>query len=495
MLRFHKPLILGAAVLLALGGCRDQSTDELHVMVIADRAPTIANPSDGPLGPAQQILMLNVAQGLVRFDARGQIEPGLAERWNVSDDGLSYVFRLSPGNWPDGRLIQARDVARMLTRTLRPASRNEAKDTLGAIEEVVAMTDRVIEIRLSAPRPNLLQLLAQPEFGLTREGLGTGPFQPLERTGAKGAIALVRTERTIDGPDKRDVIDLVVAPAQRAIAAFVGGKVDLVLGGTFDELPMARQANIARSALRFDPVAGLFGLVPARRGGPLADKQLRSLLNRSVDREALVSALAVPGLVPRATLLQAGLEGLAPPAPPGWTAAPLGERRAGLAEEARTLTDADQAGADQPLTLAIELPAGPGGRILFNRLATDWGAIGIRLMRAEKNIPADLRLIDAVAPSASPAWFVRSFRCSLRPICSTEADEMMDSARAATVAEQRAAFFREASRLLEEETLFLPLAAPIRWSLVGPRIQGFAENIVARHPWTGLNDGLRREGQ
>ena len=38
------------------------------------------------------------------------------------------------------------------------------------------MTDRVIEIRLLAPRPNLLQLLAQPEFGLLRDGEGSGPF-------------------------------------------------------------------------------------------------------------------------------------------------------------------------------------------------------------------------------------------------------------------------------------------------------------------------------
>ena len=504
MLRLYKPLILVAAAMLALAGCRDQSTDAIDVMVIADKAPTIADPSDGPLDPAQQLLMLNVAQGLVRFDARGQIEPGLAERWNVSDDGLSYVFRLTPGNWPDGRSIQARDVARMLTRTLRRASRNEAKDTLGAIEEVVAMTDRVIEIRLSAPRPNLLQLLAQPQFGLTREGLGTGPFQPIERTAAEGAVSLVRTERTDDGPDKRDAVDLVAAPAQRAIAAFVGGKADLVLGGTFDDLPLVPRANIARSALRFDPVAGLFGLVPARRGGPLADEQLRGLLNRSIDRDALVAALAVPGLGPRATLLQAGLEGLAPPTPPAWTAVPLAERRRPLANEARTVGDADEAGADraeteagtdQPVTLAIDLPSGPGGRILFDRLAADWGTIGIRLVRAQKGVPADLKLIDAVAPSSSPAWFVRSFRCGLRPICSTEADEMMDSARAATVAEQRAAFFREASRLLEEENLFLPLAAPVRWSLVGPRIQGFAENVVARHPLTSLNVVLRREGQ
>ncbi len=476
--------------LLALGGCRDGTNDTLDVMVIADKAPAIADPSDGPLTAAQRVLMSSVAQGLVRFDARGQIEPGLAERWNVSDDGLSYVFRLSSGNWPDGRPIQARDIARLLTRTLRGASRNTAKDSLGAIEEVVAMTDRVIEIRLSAPRPNLLQLLAQPELGLTREGLGTGPFQPVERTRPRGAIALLHVSQVIDGPDQRDLVDLTAAPSARAIATFAAGQADLVLGGTFDDLPLVRRTRIARSAVRFDPVAGLFGLIPARRGGPLADKALRSLLNRAIDREALVAALAVPGLTPRATLLQAGLAGLAPPVQPDWASVPLTERLAQLAAEARAM-----AGTDEPVTLAIELPEGPGARILFDRLATDWRAIGIRLVRADKGIPADLKLIDAVAPSASPAWFVRSFRCTLRPLCSTEADEMMDSARGATVADQRAAFIREASRLLEEDILFFPIAAPVRWSLVGPRIEGFAENIVARHPLTGLNDQLRREGQ
>ncbi|MCY7281107.1 MAG: ABC transporter substrate-binding protein [Sphingomonas bacterium] len=490
MARHTKPVIMAIAALLALGGCRDRNTDALDVMVIGAAPLTLADPADGPLTPAQQLLIGNVAQGLVRFDARGQIEPGLAERWNVSDDGLSYVFRLSTGKWPDGRSILARDVARLLNRTLRPASRNASKDMLGAVVEVVAMTDRVIEIRLSAPRPNLLQLLAQPDFALTREGLGTGPFQPVERTRPRAAIALVFVSQVIDGPDKRELVDLAVAPAPRAIAGFASGEVDLVLGGTFDDLPLVRRAKIARSAVRFDPVAGLFGLVPARRGGPLADRELRSLLNRAIDRDALVAALAVPGLAPRATLLQAGLEGLSPPAHPGWAAVPLAERQPQLAAEVRTMV-----GTNEALTLAIELPAGPGATILLDRLAADWGAIGIKLVRADKGVPADLTLVDTVAPSASPAWFVRSFRCTVRPACSIEADQAMDSARAATISDQRAALIREASRLLEEESVFLPLAAPVRWSLVGARIEGFAENIVARHPLTGLNDRLRREGQ
>jgi peptide/nickel transport system substrate-binding protein len=153
------------------------------------------------------------------------------------------------------------------------------------------------------------------------------------------------------------------------------------------------------------------------------------------------------------------------------------------------------AGPEGPITIAIVLPDGPGATILFDRLASDWAAVGIKLLRADKGTPADLRLVDAVAPSSSPAWFVRSFRCAAVPLCSEDADKAMDSARTATVAEQRAAFFQEANRLLEEKTLFIPLAAPVRWSLVGKRIDGFAENIVARHPLMGLGERLSREGQ
>ena len=64
----------------------------------------------------------------------------------------------------------------MLRRQLTPARRNPLKDAFGAVDQIVAMTDRVLEIRLKVPRPHLLQLLAQPEFALVREGQGMGPF-------------------------------------------------------------------------------------------------------------------------------------------------------------------------------------------------------------------------------------------------------------------------------------------------------------------------------
>lgn len=172
-----------------IAGCSKEPEGAIKVAAIGTSLD-IAESPDAALDPPQALLLANMAQGLVRFDANGQIVPGLAERWNVTDDGLSYIFRLEGAEWPDGQKISAYQVARILRRQIAGRSRNPLRDSLGAIEEIVAMTDRVLEIRLRAPRPNLLQILAQPEFAVARDGGGAGPFRIGDKDG--DAIRLVR---------------------------------------------------------------------------------------------------------------------------------------------------------------------------------------------------------------------------------------------------------------------------------------------------------------
>src|SRR3712207_877561 len=131
-------VILSAAGLCA-AGCEPQDQGATRVAVIAEGEPRLITSAGGESSTADQLLTASVAQGLVRFDARGQIVPGLAERWNVSDDGLSYIFRLASGKWPGGGKITAEQVARALKRTLASRSKNPLKDPLGAIADVVAM--------------------------------------------------------------------------------------------------------------------------------------------------------------------------------------------------------------------------------------------------------------------------------------------------------------------------------------------------------------------
>ncbi len=132
-------------------------------------------------------------------------------------------------------------------------------------------------------------------------------------------------------------------------------------------------------------------------------------------------------------------------------------------------------------------------RILLNRLATDWGALGLKVEVAKAGEPADFRLIDAVAPSTSPAWYLRNLRCGLVAVCEPEADELLEAARAATVGAQRNGMLAQAAQRMDEEQLFIAIAAPIRWSLVSDRVQGFATNRFARHTLTSLGQRLDRE--
>ncbi|QDP20084.1 ABC transporter substrate-binding protein [Sphingomonas xanthus] len=473
-------------LLLTLASCDGRQGGIVEVGAIGPE-PRLVETVEKPLTPGEALLRSSVAQGLVRFDERGQVVPGLAERWNVSDDGLSYIFRLQTGEWADGRKIRADEIARIVGRQLRAVSKNPMKDSLGAVDEVVAMTERVIEIRLNAARPNLLQLLAQPELGLVRASVGTGPFQLSAEAAADGdkpdGLLLSRRIRIAGAEDPVEQVRLRGGEAEALVAAFAERKIDLVVGGTVGDLPYAMAAKVPRGARRFDPVAGLFGLAPTRRSEFLQDEQVRRLLSRAIDRQALVSGLHVDGLTSRATLLQAGLDGIGQPAQPGWLDQPIDERRAALVAEGNRLF-----GAEERPTLRLALPDGPGGDYLFGRLRFDWAYLGITVERAPSAASADLIWIDEVAPSGSPAWFLRRFRCDVAAICIEEADDMLFAARTTRDPRQRAALFLEAARLMDEGQLFMAVAAPVRWSLVSGRVPGFAENPFARHTLVGLAD-------
>jgi peptide/nickel transport system substrate-binding protein len=62
----------------------------------------------------------------------------------------------------------------------------------------------------------------------------------------------------------------------------------------------------------------------------------------------------------------------------------------------------------------------------------------------------------------------------------------MDGARQSPVPAQRFALLAEAATRIDSAVLFLPITAPVRWSLVSARIQNFAGNRYARHTLTDL---------
>lgn len=468
------PSLLIALALLV--GCTEQDSGPLKVTAIGPQ-PTLINPNLQQVAPPTAMLLETVAQGLVRFDAAGEIEPALAQSWIVSDDGRRYTFRLRRALWARGERVTADQVVARLRAALSHSSRNRLKSVLGVVEDFEAMTDQVLEIRLTNPRANFLQLLAQPEMAIIANNEGTGPYRMGGR--ADGALRLVPPPaEDEEAPEDEAVVEihLAGAPPALAVARFSAGEADFVTGGTAGDLPVLRAADVPQGQIAFDPTLGMFGLAFQRAQGPLADPAVRRALSMAIDRAAILERFAVPDWRPRTGLLPAGLDEVPAPAAPDWTNLAFPQRR-----ELATLAIAGL-NLDAPLRLRIAMPDRPGYRILLAHLRRDWRLIGVEVERVATNAPAELRLIDDVAPARLATWYLRPFMCPASPVCDPEVTTALEAARSTGNPAERRALLVQVDQALTNATVFIPIANPVRWSLRTQRLTGFRTNMFARHP-------------
>ncbi|MDO7841053.1 ABC transporter substrate-binding protein [Sphingomonas immobilis] len=440
-----------------------------------------ADPSAGRLDTPDRLMLDATAQGLVRFDASGQIEPGVAERWTVIDGGMSYIFRLRDAEWSDGKPVTAGEVVTILRRQLGRGSRNDLKPFLSAIEEIVEMTPEVIEVRLSRPRPDLLKLFAQPELAIfrVRPPGGSGPFRNVSTHDRFATLRPVFDPTKSDDEDAAEpppeaTVLLIGERASKAVLRFKDRKSHLVTGGTFADWPLVALADLAPANVRLDPAAGLFGFAVADRTGFLADAANRTAVAQAIDRDAIVAAFA-PGWAATTTILPEQLDSTAAPATPGW------------AGDATAIDGAAQVTAWKsanpgPLTLRIALPAGPGATILYGHVGAALLRIGITPVRVPIGADADLRLVDAVAPYDSARWYLGT---ACQP-CGTAAQTAIEAARDAPTLSERSRHLAEADAAMAADVAFIPVARPLRWSLVSLRLKAWTGNSRAWHPLNRL---------
>lgn len=476
--------------LLLLAGCGLFEADDPVQIAAIGPLLTSPNPANGSLSPPNAALLAASAQGLVSIDAEGQTDVGLAERWTVTADGRSYIFRIREANWSDGRPVTARDVARLLSQYLTPASRHPLKDNFADVESVRAMTDQVIEIRLKRPNSHLLDLLAHPGMSLPNRGRGWGPMEA--RRGKNSIMLVPLPDPLAEDPDAaREAvedpavwIELSGVRAATAVGRYTEGEVDGVFGGRYQDFPLYIGSQIPRSRLVVDTVPGLFGLAIVNASGFLANDSNRDAVSMAIDRQQLIEAFGLTEWTPQMSLrLSQKLRAPdAAPVYPAWIDMQMEERR----ERARSIVAAYRSDGQRIAPLRIALPEGTGSRVLFAWIASDLKRVGLEARRVGPNDVADLRLIDEVAPSDDPAWALRRLSCGSAISCNREADAKLRSAIAADDPEQRASRMAEAEAMMVRYAAWIPLATPLRWSLASPRLTGVRANNRGEHPLNRL---------
>ena len=172
------PILWLAASLSLLACSADDVADGrsvLHRGLSTD--PESLDPQKARSVQAADVLR-DIGEGLTGYSASGQLIPGAAESWQVSEDGLTYTFTIrADARWSDGEPLSASHFVTGLRRLVDPTVAAFYANTITDIENAAAIIagdaavtslgvnapdDRTLRIKLSRPVPYMLGLLTHP---------------------------------------------------------------------------------------------------------------------------------------------------------------------------------------------------------------------------------------------------------------------------------------------------------------------------------------------
>lgn len=259
--------------------------------------------------------MLLVYDQLVRVAPDGQsVEPGLAERWEISDDGLDYTFHLRQANFHDGTACTSADVVYSLTRVTSDPGSTWAF-LFPPIASMEAPDEATVVIRLQttwAPFVADLALFAASVIpkaahetrmaSLFSSPIGTGPFA-VDSWAPQGEIVLKKNPAYWDAgkPYLDEVRFLTIPDADERLRRFRAGEIDIATEVAYDELPALRDDPSV--VVITDPLAGITVVQIDVARPPFDDKALRQAMNYAVDKEAIIAAVLSGAGEPATTFL------------------------------------------------------------------------------------------------------------------------------------------------------------------------------------------------
>jgi oligopeptide transport system substrate-binding protein len=532
-----RPLALGAALLLAAactatpgaGGAKAPVEDATQLAQrIADRHlrrqmqsdPRTFDPSLSTDVQGQQIFD-DIFEGLLSLDAKGDVAPGVATRWESSSGGSVWTFHLDPkAQWSNGDPVTARDFVYSWRRIVDPATASLAAEQLtpmvnadaiiaGKLPKeqlgVRAIDDQTLEVRLVAPTPYFLYLLTTnyllpvPEPAITRYGstwvepgkiVSNGPFV-LESMRINGAIQLKRNPRFHRAASVwlERVTWYPVTDESDIASRFLAGDLDTTDRFAASDLPWLRER--LGSQVRLAPYYGIVALGFNVTRKPFDSQPLRLALSMAVDRELLTGKLLNGAYVPAYNLI---------PASPGYT--PVVPDWAGWSVEKRHARARElyaQAGysAHHPLVVDLSYPSSSAeNRRTFEALTAMWQVnLGaeVRLYSDEWKVHQNNRHLGKYAlfwdgwigDYPDPLTFLQLWQKASGNNYTFYSDPRYEALVAKAVATgdpaERMRLYREAEAIGGEASPNVPLYFYQSKHLLKPSVAGWVSNLADRN--------------
>jgi peptide/nickel transport system substrate-binding protein len=227
---------LGMSCLFATTTAAAALAQRDDVVVGLGLEPPHLDPTAGAAAAIDEVVYVNLFEGLTRIDETGEVQPALAESWEVSEDGLTYTFHLHDGvTFHDGTSFDAQDVVFSLDRARAPESVNAQKGLFEAIASVEAVGPLEARVTLSHPQAQFPwnmgwgdAVMVAPESaeGNGTNPVGTGPWR-FDRWVSGDRVVLQRYDGYWGAEPALSTLTFQVIPdAAAQVQALLAGDVD-----------------------------------------------------------------------------------------------------------------------------------------------------------------------------------------------------------------------------------------------------------------------------
>ncbi|MEO0681146.1 MAG: ABC transporter substrate-binding protein [Pseudomonadota bacterium] len=290
----NRCLAAAAALALLAGAAQAQRAD---ITVGVQLEPPNLDPTAGAAAAIDEVVYANVMEGLTRIDRTGAVQPALARTWEISDDGLTYTFRLVDGaTFHDGTTFDAEDVKFSLDRAMAEDSTNAQKALFEPIETVEVVDPTTIQVTLKRPTGSFLfnmgwgdAVIVAPESAETNatNPIGTGPFRFVEW--AKGdRVDLARYDGYWGAPAALDRATIkFIADPTAAFAALMAGDIHAYprwpAPETVPQLEADPRFTVTRGASEGETILSTNNKQP-----PFDDLRVRKAVAHAIDRQAII---------------------------------------------------------------------------------------------------------------------------------------------------------------------------------------------------------------
>lgn len=329
-----KILLFIITIIFILSSCKSKIEDAIYINVGSEPKtidPTLNSAVDG------SIYIQHTFEGLATRDRNNKIVSGVAYKWDISEDGLTYTFYIrDDARWSDGKNITANDFVYAWRRTVDPNTACEYAYQFESIVNamdinsgkkpvkdlgVLAIDEKTFEVKLNAPTSYFLELVAFPCFYPVREDIieengdnwtllpetyiGNGPFILKERRIDDRLIMVKNTNywnaKNIT-PEK--LVFILMQNSTAAVAGIKDGSIHFANNPPLQDIETLQNEGL----MYITPYLGTYYYCINITNEIMKNPKVRRALALAIDRNYLVNQVTKAKQVPATAWVPFGIE-------------------------------------------------------------------------------------------------------------------------------------------------------------------------------------------